>query len=168
MCLQPKIYQMFFHKAARVATLWSKLHLWSCQSPHILGSFSLKKHEIQSWNKFAMTLGVKKTKKQPCLMVSAWRSSWCVCSSVRLTAAGWLLAQLQPIDGQSVGSSAHVALLPLTLHAAFAVGDVGRLNLVATVALCSKLQACIHVSSSGKDQESQKDFYLFFQDSWKM
>lgn len=41
--------------------------------------------------------------------------------SVRLTAAGRLLAQLQPIDGQSVRSSAQVALLSFALHVAFAV-----------------------------------------------
>ena len=41
--------------------------------------------------------------------------------SVRLAAARRLLAELQPIDGQSVGSSAQVALLSFALHVAFAI-----------------------------------------------
>lgn len=70
--------------------------------------------------------------------------------SIRLTAACWLLAQLQPIDGQSVGSSAQVALLSFTLHVALALWNVGRLDLVTTVALGSELQPCVHVTSGGE------------------
>lgn len=73
--------------------------------------------------------------------------------SVRLTAARRLLAQLQPIDGQSVGSSAQVALLSFALHIAFTIWSIGSLDLVTAVALCSELQTCVHVPSGGKRKE---------------
>ena len=74
------------------------------------------------------------------------------CRRVTLTAARRLLAQLQPVDGQSVGSSAQVALLSFTLHIAFAVRNIGSLDLVTAVALRSELQACVHVPSGGEEK----------------
>lgn len=73
--------------------------------------------------------------------------------SVRLTAACRVLAQLQPIDGQSVSSSTLVALLSFALHIAFALWSIGCLDFVATVALCSELQTRVHVTSGGKWKE---------------
>lgn len=73
--------------------------------------------------------------------------------SVKLTAACWLLAQLQSIDGQPVGSPAQVAFLSFTFHIAFALRGIGRLDLVTTVAFCSELQTCKHVTSGGKRKE---------------
>lgn len=78
----------------------------------------------------------------------------CSCRRVTLTAARRLLAQLQPVDGQSVGSSAQVALLSFTLHIAFTVRNIGSLDLVTAVALGSELQACVHVPSGGKGEKA--------------
>lgn len=71
------------------------------------------------------------------------------CRGVRLTAACRLLAQLQPVDGQPVGSPTQVAPLSFTLHVALALGSVGRLDLVAAVAFCPELQTGIHVAPGG-------------------
>lgn len=73
-----------------------------------------------------------------------------------LTAARWLLAQLQPVDGQPVGSSAQVALLSFALHVAFALRGVGRLDLVAAVALRSELQTGVHVTPWGRRERKRK------------
>lgn len=70
--------------------------------------------------------------------------------TVELTAARRLLAQLQPVDGQPIGSSAQFALVSSAFHLAFAIGSVGRLDSVAAVALGPELHTGVHVASGGE------------------
>lgn len=59
------------------------------------------------------------------------------------------MGQLQPVDGQAVGSPAHAAPLALAVHVTLRLAHVGRLDLVATVALGAELQPSIQVTPGG-------------------
>lgn len=65
------------------------------------------------------------------------------------TPAGRLLGQLQPVDGEAVGTTAHTAPLALALHVALCLAHVCCLDLVAAVALGTELQAGIQVTPGG-------------------
>lgn len=75
---------------------------------------------------------------------------------MRLTAACRLLAQLQPVDGQPVGSPTQVAFFSFTFHVALTLGSIGRLDLVAAVALGPELQTSIHVASGQEEGDEFK------------
>lgn len=62
------------------------------------------------------------------------------------TPARRLLGQLQPVDGEAVGATAHAAALALAPHVTLGLAHVCRLDLVAAVALGSKFQAGIQVT----------------------
>ena len=65
------------------------------------------------------------------------------------TPAGCLLGQLQPVDGEAVGATAHAAPLALAVHVTLRLAHVCRLDLVATVALGAELQPSIQVTPGG-------------------
>lgn len=65
------------------------------------------------------------------------------------TPAGGLLGQLQPVDGQAVGSPAHAAPLALAVHVTLRLAHVCRLDLVAAVALGAELQPSVQVAPGG-------------------
>lgn len=66
------------------------------------------------------------------------------------TPAGRLLGQLQPVDGQAVGATAHAGPLALALHVALCLAHVCRLDLVPAVALSAELQPGIQVTPRGR------------------
>lgn len=65
--------------------------------------------------------------------------------SIKLTAPGGFLAQLQPVDGQPVGSSTQKAWVAGAVHLAFSLRGLVGLNPVAAVALSPELQTGVHV-----------------------
>lgn len=77
--------------------------------------------------------------------------------SIELTAPGGFLAQLQPIDGQPVGSSTQKACVAGAVHLAFSLQGLVGLNPVAAVALSPELQTGVHVASEGGGEKRQDD-----------
>lgn len=65
------------------------------------------------------------------------------------TPAGGLLGQLKPVDGEAVDPATHAAPLSLAVHVTLCVAHVGRLDLVATVALSAELQPSVQVTPGG-------------------
>lgn len=65
------------------------------------------------------------------------------------TPAGRLLGQLQPVDGEAVGAATQAAALALALHVTLGLAHVGRLDLVAAVALGAELQPSVQVTPGG-------------------
>ena len=59
------------------------------------------------------------------------------------------MGQLQPVDGQAVGSAAHAAPLALAVHVTLRLTHVCRLDLVAAVALGAELQPSVQVTPGG-------------------
>ena len=59
------------------------------------------------------------------------------------------MGQLQPVDGQAVGSAAHAAPLALAVHVTLRLAHVCRLDLVAAVALGAELQPSVQVTPGG-------------------
>lgn len=78
-----------------------------------------------------------------------WVALWLL-RSVKLTAPGGLLAQLQPEDRQPAGSSTHQAWVARAVHLALALRGLVGLNPVSAVALSPKLQAGVHITSEGR------------------
>lgn len=127
---------------------------WYCQYAQvfvlILNIFLLER-KFQIWNVGVLCCVYLIAPVCSCFLWSP--GEFLLLQSVKLTAARWLLAQLQSIDGQPVGSPAQVAFLSFTFHIAFALRSIGRLDLVTTVAFCPELQTCKHVTSGGKRKE---------------